>query len=226
MNTEPIFIVGAARSGTSMVAGAVNLCGAFGGDLRGPQRINPKGMFENVRMISEVVKPLLRELGADPMGQSPLPDIRQVRRQAPPKGLRVAQQTFQIFRAEGWRDGPFWYKCPKLCHIWPIFDAAFPKARWLIVRRPDRQIIDSVAKVRFMHRHRSRAGWQGWLDAHKARFTEMLGELGDRVREIHYDRIMGGTEDLKPYLDWLDLPVDLPALNRFIDPTLWHNRAA
>ena len=41
---EPILITGAARSGTSMSAGVVSLCGAWGGELSGPNVYNKKGM--------------------------------------------------------------------------------------------------------------------------------------------------------------------------------------
>ena len=33
---DPILITGCARSGTSMIAGVINICGAFGGDMAGP----------------------------------------------------------------------------------------------------------------------------------------------------------------------------------------------
>ena len=72
---DPILITGAARSGTSMVAGAINICGAFGGNMRGPNKNNEKGMFENVRIVQNLTKPYLRGIGADQLGQYPLPDI-------------------------------------------------------------------------------------------------------------------------------------------------------
>jgi len=37
---SPILIVGAARSGTSLVAGIINMSGAFGGIMAGPQKSN------------------------------------------------------------------------------------------------------------------------------------------------------------------------------------------
>jgi len=40
---SPILVVGAARSGTSLVAGIINMSGAFGGVMAGPQKSNQKG---------------------------------------------------------------------------------------------------------------------------------------------------------------------------------------
>ena len=42
---EPILITGCARSGTSMVAGIINMSGAFGGVMAGPNKNNQKGNF-------------------------------------------------------------------------------------------------------------------------------------------------------------------------------------
>ena len=73
---NPILITGAARSGTSMTAGVINLCGAWGGELAKATPYNKKGMYENRAIVNEMVKPLLITVGADPMGQKPLPNIR------------------------------------------------------------------------------------------------------------------------------------------------------
>lgn len=66
---SPILITGCARSGTSMVAGVINMCGAFGGSMSGPNHNNAKGMFENARVRNNIVKPYLRQLHVDPLGQ-------------------------------------------------------------------------------------------------------------------------------------------------------------
>ena len=61
-----------------MVAGIINMCGAFGGRMSGPTQNNQKGMFENQRIRNEIVKPYLRKSGYDPMGQYPLPPIENI----------------------------------------------------------------------------------------------------------------------------------------------------
>ena len=72
---RPILVTGCARSGTSMTAGIIDLCEAWGGITSGPNRNNRKGMFENASIRNNLVKPFLANIGADPMGQSPLPDV-------------------------------------------------------------------------------------------------------------------------------------------------------
>ena len=52
---SPILVTGCARSGTSLVAGIVNICGAFGGVTRPGNPANEKGLFENIS-IQEIDK--------------------------------------------------------------------------------------------------------------------------------------------------------------------------
>lgn len=165
----PILITGCARSGTSVTAGIFFLCGAFGGKMSGPTRYNKKGMFENAEIRNQVVKPYLKEtLKVDPMGQDPLPDIAKLVPTPNLQGVIEGKMKWQ-----GYRDGPWFYKGAKMCLIWPIWHTAFPKARWVIVRRRDEDIIHSCMKTGFMRAFKTNEGWQGWIDAHKQRFEEM-----------------------------------------------------
>ena len=60
--SPPILLTGCARSGTSLTAGIVNLCGAFGGIMSGPNRNNAKGMFENSKIRNTIIKPYLQKI--------------------------------------------------------------------------------------------------------------------------------------------------------------------
>ena len=75
---NPIFVVGAPRSGTSLVAGIVDACGAFGGRYRPANESNPRGYFENARIVDEIVKPILVAAGGDRNGQKSLPTTKSV----------------------------------------------------------------------------------------------------------------------------------------------------
>lgn len=75
MIKEPILITGCARSGTSMTAGIFHTCGVWGGVMGGANRYNKKGTFENSAIRQSIVKLFLKEIGVDPLGQNPLPDI-------------------------------------------------------------------------------------------------------------------------------------------------------
>ena len=100
MATNPILITGCARSGTSLVAGIFNICGAFGGEISGPTIYNKKGIFENAFIREMLVKPWLENVGADPMGQSPLPD----REYDIDIDINWKRQVMKEFEKEGYKD--------------------------------------------------------------------------------------------------------------------------
>lgn len=227
---DPILITGCARSGTSMIAGSIALCGAFGGITVGPNRHNAKGMFENYRIREAITKPYLRSLGVDPLGQYPLPDVATL---LIPNDWRAKVE--QVFRDEGYKSGPLFYKGAKCCLFWPVWHHAFPNARWIIVRRHRQDIITSCMKTGFMRafgiRQNQRAvgassekeGWAWWVEQHLIRFREMQ-DAGLNCRVIWPEKmIQGDYQPLYETMEWLGLEWNSKVLS-FIDPKLWRAR--
>lgn len=220
----PILITGCARSGTSMVAGIVNLCGAFGGQLSGPTSNNRKGMFENSEIRNNIVKPYLRGIGADPMGQDPLPDLNKVASGLPGTAKKLRKAVVSTMRRQGYKDGPWFYKGAKLCLIWPLWDLAFPDAKWIVVRRPDEEIAASCLATSFMRAHHTAAGWQKWIDQHKARFQEMF-TADIHSREIWSTSMIAGKfDDMLSVIDWCGLEWQGQAVREFVSPELWMSK--
>lgn len=227
---SPILITGCARSGTSMVAGAIHLCGAFGGVMVGPNRNNEKGMFENYRIREQVTKPYLRAMGADPLGQWPLPDPDRL---VIPTDWR--RQVEQVFREEGYKCGPWMYKGAKMVLFWPVWHYAFPSARWVIVRRRSGDIADSCLHTGFMRAFRDRRiqqavgaaterdGWLWWVRHHIRRFVSMIEE-GLNCFQIWPERMVEGDYgQLYQLMEWLGLEWNSSVLE-FVDPKLWKSR--
>lgn len=226
----PILITGCARSGTSMAAGMINMCGAFGGKMSGPTRNNEKGMFENVTIRNTVLKPYLREIGADPMGQFPLPDI---------KTLNIPcdwqEHVESIIRQEGYSSGPWMYKGAKMCLTWPVWGYAFPSAKWVIVRRQTDDIVASCIRTNFMRAFgretfrkaigakTEKEGWSWWVKQHEKRFNEMINK-GLNVKVIWPERMVRGDYgEIYDLIEWLGLKWNSKVLS-FVDPKLWHSR--
>jgi len=229
---DPILITGAARSGTSMVAGAIHLCGAFGGNMSGPNRNNQKGMFENARIRNNITKPYLSAIGVDRLGQYPLPDVSSL---VIPTDWR--RQVEKVMISEGYKGGPWFYKGAKMCLTWPVWHYAFPDARWIIVRRRTGDIITSCLKTGFMQAFRykenqmavgaadEREGWLWWVHQHEKRFVEMI-EAGLNVKVVWPERmVQGDYKQLFEAIDWLGLRWNSAVLN-FVDPKLWKAREA
>ncbi len=227
---SPILITGAARSGTSMVAGVINMCGAFGGKMSGPNKNNQKGMFENSYIRNSIVKPYLREINMDPMGQYPLPDVDNLRI---PTDLKNLVEDVMI--AQGYKKGPWMYKGAKICQSWPAWHYAFPDAKWIIVRRRTGDIISSCIRTGFMtafaRPHIQKAvgakteeeGWKWWVQQHEKRFVEMITE-GLNCKIIWPQRMVNGDySQIQEMLEWVGLPWKTEVLT-FIDPQLYKSR--
>jgi len=218
----PILITGAARSGTSLVAGIVNLCGAFGGVMSGPNSNNKKGMFENQEIRNRIVKPYLVSIGADRMGQNPLPDIARVRDSIPTEAARIRNAVLGIMERQGYSGGPWFYKGAKLCLLWPLWHAAFPDARWIILRRPDDDIIASCLRTSFMRAYHTADGWRTWLSAHKLRFDEMA-DVGCDIRVVwSNDVVTGRHATMHAIAACCGLRWNKQRVDAFVDPSLWH----
>ncbi len=216
MGKQVTLITGAARSGTSMTAGIIDICGAFGGNTAGPTPNNKKGMFENVRVRNDYIKPYLSAMGFDPMGQNPLPEISKLQ-----PFLSLCKKIEDIFIEDGYKDGPWYYKGAKMCLIWPVFKNAFPDAKWIIVRRDDSGIVNSCLRTGFMKKHDTAAGWQSWVDVHKQRFIEMQTS-GLKVREVWPSKFIANDyTEIKEVIEWLGLEWKDEEIKQFVDPKLY-----
>jgi len=227
---DPILITGCARSGTSMVAGMVHMCGEFGGKMSGATKNNQKGMFENSRIREEITKPYLRRIGVDVMGQYPLPDVNNL---IIPTDWR--QKVEQTMIDEGYKSGVWMYKGAKMCLMWPVWHYAFPDAKWVIVRRKTCDIIQSCLKTGFMRAFSRKEnqyavgvtseedGWLWWIKQHEQRFVEMINE-GLNCKVVWPERMgHGDYEQMYETLEWLGLSWKSEVLS-FVDPLLWHAR--
>jgi len=220
----PILITGVPRSGASMIGGAINMCGAFGG------KMSKRGMFENEMILEEIVKPYFNDIGADPSGQYPLPVIDNI---SIPVSWR--RRVEQIIIDEGYQKGRWMYKDFRLSLIWPVWNFAFPNAKWIIVRRRTGDIVQSCLKTGFMEAFDSKAnqkavevdteqdGWLWCVHQYEKRFVEMI-EAGLNCKVIWPDRMVHGDYgQMYETLEWVGLEWKSEVLD-FIDGKLWHTR--
>ncbi len=229
---KPIIIVGAARSGTSMVAACVHLCGAWKGDTAGPNRYNQKGMFENLELREKIIKPLLHAMNADKKGQFPLPETKDI---IIPHDIK--DSIFKIVKGQGWTpDLPWMWKCAKMSLMWPVWNYAFPDSKWIIVRRKTPDIINSCMKTGFMNAYAipriqkkagvssEKEGWLQWVRKHEEKFIEII-QSGVNVKVIWPERMINSDySQLQETIEWLGLTWDPKKVYDFIEPKLWKAR--
>jgi len=227
---NPILITGCARSGTSMIGGVVELCGGFGGKMFGPNKNNEKGMFENEYIRNQIVKPYLRSLGVDPLGQYPLPN-----RETLPIPIKLSRDVIESMQQQGLQDQPWFYKGAKMCLMWAAWNFAFPDAKWIIVRRKTPDIINSCMKTSFMNAfsldknkkavkaNSEYDGWLWWVRQHEDCFVEMI-QAGLNVKVIYPERMVyGDYKQMQETIEWLGLKWNNEVYN-FIAPKLWKSK--
>ena len=219
---SPILITGAARSGTSMTAGIINMCDAFGGKMSGATPYNKKGMFENHEIRQDIVKSYLRSIKADPMGQNPLPTDEQIFSISIDIADRWKKRVLDIMIKQGLQKDQTWfYKGAKMCLMWPLWDVAFQDAKWIIVRRESDGIINSCMHTGFMRAFRTQKDWLGWVQFHENRFKEMK-QVGLDIREVWPEKMINGDfKEIEKVVMELGLLFNEEMVKEFISPELW-----
>jgi len=136
-----------------MIAGVFELCGARGGDTVPGNRYNKKGFFENKQIRDACVKPILKELNADPLGQKSFPTYPII------KQFPHIRETVESILRDQDVTGAWYYKEPKLLLIHNVWRAAFPDALWIICVRPKKAVINSVGRTGFFSNLRDIEHW-------------------------------------------------------------------
>jgi len=210
METVPILITGIPRSGTTMVAATINICGAFGGEM------SKRGMYCNDRIREDLVKPYLKVVGADEDAQKDFPKyIMDV--------INWKDEVEKIISEQGYSTGAWMYKDSRMVQMWKVWDKAYPDAKWIIVRRRTGDIIESCLKTRYMKAYVSRDGWLKMVHEYEKQFVEMITE-GLNCKVIWPERMVDGDfKQLYETLDWLGLTWNPKALN-FVESLLWGSR--
>lgn len=216
MINEPIFITGLPRSGTSLVAGCISLCGAFGGDLIEGNRWNRKGFFENSELREPFIKDILADNGFCPVGVHRLP----------PRNYNpindIATDVLSIIAHQGYNfDMPWFFKDAKLALVWPVWNRAFPNAKWIITTRRKKAILQSCLNTRFMqNQNLTVTQWEKWHED----YNDILLDLSMRVNAKFISTEVlasGNTDQLKLVLENFGLKYN-NEVDSFIDKNLWH----
>lgn len=219
---SPIFITGLPRSGTSLMAGCIMGLGAFGGVTIGGDENNPTGYFENALLREGVIKPLLKGLGADPLGVNPLPPLESVHRIPQLDNAILDEMVRQGY--EG--DGPWAFKGVKMTLLWPAMVAAFPMARWVVVRRKAEDVVASCLRTQFLsQRSQDPAFWQGFVQEYETRFQALI-DYGVWVRQVWPAKLIAGDySELEALAPELGLSWNQEAVTELVDQRHWHEDA-
>lgn len=202
---SPVFVTGIERSGSSLIGRIIDMCGAFSG--------RTTSMCENIN-LKLLLDEYYRGVGINVRGQYPLPDTHQMLIPVDWKS-----KVTSILDKENYASSTTWmYKGSRIAQTWPIWDFAFPNAKWIIVRRRTGDVVESCLKTGFMNAYKDKIiqekigvsseieGWLWWVHEHESLFREMI-ETGLNVKVIWPERMLDGNfEQIHEMLDWLDMP--------------------
>jgi len=213
---QPIFVTGVERSGSTLIAKIFDICGVFIG--------TSSTMYENYAMTLAMDQFLCtRKNGL-------FPDLKNLN--IPMDWQEKIQKTLKV---EGYKDGPWLCKSSKLGQMWPVWNYAYPNARWIIVRRRTGDIIESCVKTGYMTMFKDMSnqklvgvtteedGWKWWVHQYERRFVTMI-EAGVNCRIVWPERmVVGDYQQIYETLDWLGLQWDSKIVET-IDPMLIKSR--
>jgi hypothetical protein len=179
---NPILITGVERSGSTIIARVLDMCGVWRGSCN--------NMFENTVIHSLHYELLKNNDELFPITERVLIPFNW-------KELIIEQ-----LYSEGW-DGkqPWVVKGGVLSQYWPVWNYAFPDAKWLIVRRRTGDIIQSCTKTGYMRKFKNKEtlhllglddeadGWRWYIHQYENKFVEMM-QAGLNCRVVWPDRMV------------------------------------
>ena len=215
MRNNPILITGVERSGSSLIAKILDLCGVWSGHCN--------NMFENQTIVgfnNEL-------LDIHPIG---LPDVDTL--QIP---VNWGKSINGVLVAQKGLGKPWMVKHSGLARLWPVWNYAYPDAKWLIVRRRTGDVIQSCIKTGYMRVFKDpvirneflfeteEQAWLWWVHQYEKRFVQMI-EAGLNCRIIWPERMVTGDyQQIYETIEWLGLRWN-NAIPSIIDPLLNKSR--
>ncbi len=210
-----ILVTGAPRSGVQIVAGALAACGVWSGETF-DRRERDGDVMENGEVARTLLSPFLRGVGVDEKGQR-FPEIKACKRIAPHVSASWRRRFLDIVEKEGYTGGPMLYASARAALVWPVWRAAFPDARWIVVRRRDHDMIRACLNTTYMTVEKDADGWRRWL----GQYSRRLSDVGAEV-DLWPDRMIGGdlSECHAAFTD-MGLEWDQRAVSDYMQPIQW-----
>jgi hypothetical protein len=195
---QPILIISPPRSGSSLFSNIISDAGVFGGITKPANEFNINGYFENVGITKLIVSYLKRC------------DISGLGKKYQPLGLSVpypalAADCYKVIYDEGYVNGMWYFKDPKLCWTWQMFHAAFPEAKWVIVDRDKEQVLSSYRRTPFMDAYDGRTAWELYLNRALQNIS-MLERSAKNVHRVNINRVIEGDKaEIESVMKYLNI---------------------
>lgn len=195
-----ILITGIPRSRTSLTAAILDKCGAdFGNpkDFKPANKYNPLGYYEHKGLIKKLVNPYWSKIGFHPLDRVNMPSKKDV---MPDSDWGAKFKTIM-----GTKKYNIAVKEPKLCLYWEVWHYAFPDAKWILVRRPRAEVMESISnRTPWMKNTLTEQEYNTYIDHHLKRMAELKSEAN--CFEVHTDQFIAGNfDEIKQCVKWCGL---------------------
>jgi hypothetical protein len=146
MDSQPIFIAGSPRSGTTMIAGLLKLHGVWVGESRVTRDPKSNSLIgtENVPIKRTMNRQFLRIDYKNRMIPFPSPEELQ---------KIDYDKIWDVIVRVVPEEGQWLYKSAGLLILYVYFNGKFPDARWVFPRREPQLIVDSIKRHAYMQFH-------------------------------------------------------------------------
>jgi hypothetical protein len=195
----PVCITGMHRTGTSMVARLLNICGIYlgkRGDLFGPESDNPEGFWENRHIVS-INDEILAKLGG--AWDLPPPYIKEWEKR---QDLLLVKNKASKLTEEFIGHEPWGWKDPRNSLTIPFWTSILPDLRFVICIRNPIEVAISLHKRGYSS---NAFGFNLWLIYNQ----RMLADTSPPQRIItHYESyFINPKKELRRILDFLRFSV-------------------
>lgn len=201
---NPILVTGIQRSGSTIIAKIIAMCGAFTGKTT--------EMLENAK-IKALVDLYYTNLGLNTSDNKHFPNTQYLPILANWK--KSIEHINDIDQTKPWM-----FKSSTNCQIWPMWNKTYPNAKWVIVRRRTGDIVHSCMHTAYMKTFKDPAnlkaigvsteqeGWLWWVHQHEKLFVEMI-EAGLNCKIVWPERMASGDyTQVIEMVEWLGLKWD------------------
>ena len=209
-----ILVTGPPRSGTSMVAGILAICGAFPGFTIGPVPHNAKGTFQNQVIMELIINMLIAFRLYNEWGMHVIPERS-------PFIADLRERVDQTLLAQGANGLQMMVKAPQISLMWETWHQAYPEAKWIWCDRDKEAVARSCIRAA---KYESLTDppynfqeWKAWVEAHDTKLFEIAEEIED-FTIIDSRKVADGDYDhLKSFVDYAGLVWKEEEINEFVD---------
>ena len=209
--SKPIFVTGSPRSGKTIIAGALQVCGVWSG-------VTSK-MLENIQLGNRICSKLLYDRGFDPDGYTDIPTYGIPFRLDPD----FRNQVEDVLQAEDFQDGFWFFKSAKIILLWKQFQHTYPDAKFIIIRRKKEDIITSCMKTNYMQAYQDEKGWERMVNYYLEKIEELKRSTANWMEIWPEEMASGNYAQMYELYKWLKVPWNTKVLT-YVDPKFWKVR--